>query len=172
MVFWVWTLPRVEENLSNGKGCLSPVQSGLGLVLRQKGDPRVQMNFDASRVLGRVQSPHLGVEAMREGVVPDRLRSPKRETSCRTYLSVPIGHFQDQSSIIFISQVVNMPPFLCILHLLQSDLSETPVWCLCPSGTPKSSLWMSVDFPDHWWPPGPPQLMVRMKLVQDQTTDD
>lgn len=143
----MWTLPRVEENLSNGKGCLPLVQSGMGLVLRQKGDPRVQMNFDASRDLGGVQSPHLGVEAMREGVLPDRLRSPKRETSCRTYLSVPIGHFQDQSPIFFISQVFNIPLFLCILHLSQSDLSETPVCRLCPPGTPKSSLWMSGGFP-------------------------
>lgn len=108
---------------------------------------------------------------MLKGVVPDRLRSLNREASCRTYLSVPIGHFQDQSPIFFISQVFKMPPFLCILHLSQGDLPETPVWCFCPPGTPKSSLWMSGGFPDQWWPPGPPQLMVRMKPVQDQTTE-
>ena len=61
--------PRVEENLSNRKGYLPPVQSGMGLVLRQKGDPRVQMNLDASRVLGRVvSSPWGGSHAEGVGV--------------------------------------------------------------------------------------------------------
>ena len=122
MVFWLWSLPRVEENLSNRKGCLPPVQSGMGLVLRQKGDPRVQMNLDASRVL--VSSHWGGSHVGGDGAWQIKVSKKK---SLLQDLSVPIGHFQDQFPIFFISQVFKMPPFLCILHLSQGDLPETPV---------------------------------------------
>lgn len=51
----------------------------MGLVLRQKGDPRVQMNLDASRVLGRVvSSPWGGSHA--EGVSVWQIKVSKQRS--------------------------------------------------------------------------------------------